>query len=58
MKPGYKTSEFWLTIAAALVNILGPAGANGTVQVCANAALGAAYAISRGMAKLRGGNPA
>jgi len=53
MKPGYKTTEFWITIAtslgaliAALADALPPRYA-----AIATAASAAAYAIARGIAK-------
>jgi hypothetical protein len=50
-KAGYKTTEFWVTIAISGLTVLGgipmPDKYNGLVV----AALGAAYALSRGIAK-------
>ncbi len=53
MKPGWKTTEFWITVFAALNGIVGqyvglipePYG------LVVSAVLGAAYTISRGLAK-------
>lgn len=57
-KPGYKTTEFWLTIAAFVVGTLiasgaiGDAGALGKALAFIASALSAAgYSISRGTAK-------
>lgn len=53
-KPGWKTSEFWVT-AAAIVGVVASsiAGAfNGHVAAYGIAISVAAYAISRGLAKL------
>lgn len=66
-KPGYKTTELYVTIAAGIVGVLvltgkiTPAQAS-SVQGSVTEAVGmaavilpvAAYAISRGLAKLRG----
>ena len=61
MKPGYKTTEFWMTALAALVGLLMTSNlfaiesvwAKGLGLVAAGLA-SAGYAVSRGMAK-RGG---
>lgn len=50
MKPGYLTTEFWVTLASSLWGIFGTS-APPTVKVIAPAVLGAFYAISRGLAK-------
>lgn len=58
MKPGYKTTEFWFSlVAAVLVPVLGPEGA-AAVKLAAASVIAAGYAISRGLAKMRSGNPA
>lgn len=54
MKAGYKTTEFWVT-ATAVVGVIATAIAgsvSGTAAVYSAAAATAAYAISRGLAKL------
>ena len=58
MKPGYRTTEFWLTLAA---NILGSFLASGVIEtdsqamrICGVAAMiltSMGYSVSRGMAK-------
>lgn len=52
MKPGYKTTEFWLTIFANVAPVL-----QGSVDPKISAAVGAVtagfYAFSRGMAKAK-----
>ena len=61
MKPGYKTTEFWMTALAAVVGLLmtsemfidDSVWAKGLGLVAAGLA-SAGYAVSRGMAK-RGG---
>ena len=54
-KPGYKTTEFWLTVVANIVIALDLAGAWTYVPnryaVVAGAIVNAAYAVSRGQAK-------
>lgn len=55
-KPGPKTTEFWVVILTALLNVLNITGAwdfvpNG-ISVYAMAILGAFYAVGRGLAKL------
>lgn len=58
MKPGYKTTEFWMAAAAALVGLLMTSDiftgdsiwAKGLGLVAAGLA-SAGYAVSRGMAK-------
>lgn len=54
MKEGYKTTEFWATIAMGILAQFGPvaeaAGPKTTLVV--QAALAAAYAMSRGVSKL------
>ena len=61
MKPGYKTTEFWLTVLAICVNAISASGliaaesSEGktlTVVVAGLAAFG--YTVSRGIAKLNG----
>lgn len=54
MKPGYKTTEFWATVAlsvaphfSSLAEAAGPA-----TMLWYQAALAAAYVISRGVAKM------
>lgn len=56
MKPGWQTSEFWITLATSGWAIFGST-VTGPVAVVVPAVLGAAYAISRGLAK-RGGETA
>jgi len=57
MKPGYKTTEFWvsaLTTGGALIGAL--AGAlPGTAGIVAASISGGLYAVSRGLAKLTNG---
>ncbi len=57
-KPGYKTTEFWLTMAAMLVSALTASGAlaDGStaaqiVAVIAAALSGMGYSVARSMAK-------
>lgn len=50
MKPGWRTTEFWLTLAGSLWTVFGSA-APPAVKAIVAAALPAAYAISRGLAK-------
>lgn len=50
MKPGWQTSEFWLTVLGGVWSAVAP-GSSEAVQVIVPAVLGAAYAISRGLAK-------
>ncbi len=57
-KPGYKSTEFWLSLAASLLGLAfssGLIGAGGTAEKIAGLAasvLGAlGYAVSRGMTK-------
>lgn len=58
MKPGYKTTEFWMTALAAMVGLLMTSGlflgdsvwTKGLGLVAAGLA-SAGYAVSRGMAK-------
>ena len=58
MKSGYKTSEFWLTAAAAIVGLLMSAGVFADASIWAKglglaaAALASAgYSVARGLAK-------
>jgi hypothetical protein len=58
MKPGYKTSEFWLSVAASLVGFLYASGiiSNGSaydkvLAVAAMALTALGYSVSRGIAK-------
>ena len=58
MKSGYKTTEFWMSAAAAIVGLLMTAGvfdeAGTTMKALGLAAAGlasAGYAVSRGIAK-------
>lgn len=64
MKPGYKTTEFWLTAAATLLSMLyaagviGDAGASGKVAALVALALtNAGYTVSRGNAKAKAVEP-
>lgn len=57
-KPGYKTTEFWLTVAAAAVGLLLSSGAIGAetqadkiLGIAAAALTTLGYSVSRGMAK-------
>lgn len=57
MKPGYKTSEFWVTTVGSLVVALNQSGLLGSVVLPKDAILAivgavATYVISRGLAKL------
>jgi hypothetical protein len=58
MKPGYKTSEFWLTAAATVVGMLIASGAfadssaiGKAVALIASALAAAGYSYSRALAK-------
>lgn len=56
MKPGWKTTEFWVTVATSLWAMFGqslPAAAQGVVVAVASAA----YAVSRAVVKASDGNP-
>lgn len=56
MKSGWKTSEFWLSLFAACAPTLSNAGYMPPLDTTSTAALissVAAYAISRGLAKLK-----
>jgi hypothetical protein len=64
VKPGYKTTEFWLSVVASLISILyasgviSPDGASTVEQVVAMIAAALAslgYSVARGIAK-RGGD--
>lgn len=54
-KPGYLTTEFWLTILSGLYMVLNTTGVLNQVNPkwsgIATAVIGAAYSISRGLAK-------
>lgn len=56
MKPGWKTTEFWLTIFTALNGIVGQYA--GLIPepygIIITSVMGAAYSISRGLAKKNG----
>lgn len=54
MKPGWKTSEFWVTVTAVVGLVVSSAAASLSPKYAAiGAAIStAAYAISRGLAKL------
>jgi hypothetical protein len=54
MKPGWKTSEFWLTVLTS-VGTLFTDVLPASVRWVPTAVSSAAYAISRGLAKLKGG---
>lgn len=60
MKPGWKSTEFWLTVAfavLALVSVLADLIPNPTVAVIALAVVKAGYNIARGLAKMTGYKP-
>jgi hypothetical protein len=50
-KTGYKTTEFWVTVAVSLFAVIDPASLPDWAQGGVLAFAGAAYAISRGLAK-------
>jgi hypothetical protein len=57
-KPGFKTTEFWLTLAAMLVSMLFAAGVFGeqatmykVLEVCAAVLAGLGYTVTRGAVK-------
>lgn len=50
-KPGIKTTEFWLTIVISLLTLVNGIPLPDKYEGVVVAALGAAYAISRGIAK-------
>ena len=50
MKPGYKTTEFWLTLFAAIAPFFG-ASIDPTTAQTISAGVVAAYAVARGIAK-------
>jgi hypothetical protein len=59
-KPGYKTTEFWLTIAAQIIGLVWASGAvshGGSVDkilgLCAMVMSQLGYTVSRGLAKGR-----
>jgi len=60
MKPGYKTSEFWITALSIAGLVASSAASNLSPKYAAIGASvsGAAYAISRGLAKLFPPKPA
>ncbi len=58
VKPGYKTTEFWLSLAATLVSTLYASGTIGdgstwgkALALVATALTAAGYSVSRGKAK-------
>ena len=58
MKPGYKTTEFWLSAAAALVGLLIASGAfeetstvGKVIALAASSLAALGYSVSRGIAK-------
>lgn len=58
MKPGYKTTEFWLSSLATVIGILAASGVivegsqlNQIVGLAASVLASLGYSISRGMAK-------
>ncbi len=53
MKPGYKTTEFWISLLAAIVPVVGPVAQQVGPQTSAwvGAIAAAGYALSRGLAK-------
>lgn len=58
MKPGYKTTEFWLTSVAALLGLLFASGAisdgsqiDKVLGMAATVLSGMGYSVSRGLAK-------
>lgn len=52
MKPGYRTSEFWVTMIVALCAFLGALPVHGNAKAYVGAALVGLYALSRGLAKI------
>lgn len=50
MKPGYKTTEFWLTLLGSIATYVEPA-LPPIAKAIVTGALGVGYAISRGLAK-------
>lgn len=64
MKPGYKTTEFWLTVAAQVVGLLAASGALAPdspwariVGLAVSALTAMGYTYSRGVAKAGSGPP-
>jgi hypothetical protein len=58
MKPGYKTTEFWLTSVAALIGLLFASGAisdgsqiDKILGMASTVLAGMGYSVSRGLAK-------
>ena len=49
-KPGYKTTEFWLSLLVGLWGAIAP-GVPATYQVTIPASAGGVYALARGLAK-------
>jgi hypothetical protein len=56
MKPGWKTTEFWITLATALASLFAPMVPDQWRAPVAGAA-GVAYTISRGIAKAGAAGP-
>jgi hypothetical protein len=52
MKPGYKTTEFWLTLIAAIQPFIGEPVSRDKASAIAVLAVGL-YSIARGIAKAR-----
>lgn len=53
MKPGYRTTEFWITIAASVWAAIAP-GLPPQYQAAIPAIAGGLYSIARGIAKFKG----
>ena len=58
MKPGLKTTELWLTVAANVLIDSGALGVPDKYKAWTTAATTIGYAISRGLAKLQAAHPA
>lgn len=56
MRGGFKTSEFWLSLAAVALPVASDQAdkLHGTAGIVAGAVVAAAYAVSRGMVKSKG----
>lgn len=52
MKPGWRTTEFWLTLAASITPFVGAPIAADRASILATLAV-SAYSIARGIAKRR-----
>lgn len=58
MKPGYKTSEFWVTTITSIATVINQSGVLGSFalpveSIATVAGIVATYVLSRGIAKLR-----